>query len=315
MIGLLKFLFWSVMFGVINIIFFSVVGLSVLYQKLPSLDVLIDYRPRLPMRIYSAEGDIIGEFGEEKRAYRTYQDFPQQLVGALLATEDVRFFEHVGLDFVGIGRAALGWLEGRREGASTITMQVARNFYLARDRTLVRKITEAMLALEIERHFTKQQILERYMNQIYLGQGSFGFGSAARIYFDKDLDELTTGEIALLAGLPKAPSRYNPRRHRTRAQTRQAHVLGRMLASDVISAEEHEELILAGLPSLRSPARQVAGDNAYAAEEVRRLMFEHFGDEAYERGLNIYTTIQSRLQSAAAQAVRKGLLTHQARRR
>ena len=311
----IKMLLWTGFLGGLNICFLGVIALSVVYQKLPSLEALEEYRPRLPMRIYSAEGNLLAEFGEEKRHYRQYHEFPHELISALLATEDVRFFQHPGLDWVGIGRAAVGWLQGRREGASTITMQVARNFYFTRDRSLLRKVCEALLALEIEEQFTKQEILERYMNQIYLGQGSFGFAAAARAYYDKSLSELNTAEIAVLAGLPKAPSRYDPRRHRSAAKERQTHVLRRMREADIINDGEYEELVLQPLPPTRKTAYLHYGEAAFAAEEVRQLVFEHFGNAAYERGLNIYTTIQSRLQRSAVRAVRQGLLAHEARRK
>lgn len=310
----IKFLFWGGVFVALNTAFLTTLALAIIYQKLPALDALEDYRPRLPMRIYTSNGDLIGEFGKEKRAYRTFKEFPRDLVDALLITEDSRFFTHSGLDFSGIARAALGYLEGRREGASTITMQVARNFYLTRERTFMRKITEAMLALEIERRFSKQDILERYMNQIYLGQGAFGFGAAARIYFNKNMADLSISETALLAGLPKAPSKYDPRRNPGQAKARQAHVLRRMLAGNIIDESLYLEIVSAGLPVLRRPARRFAVEAAFVAEEVRQLAFRHFGEDAYERGLKIYTTIQTPLQNAAVAAVRNGLMAHQSRR-
>ena len=291
----------------------GVIIVSVVYDKLPTLQVLLDYRPRLPMRIYSADGELMGEFGEERRDYTEYSDFPPDLVNALLATEDVRFFEHYGVDFVGIVRAAAGYAAGRREGASTITMQVARNFYLRRDRTLVRKMVEVLLALKIESLFDKRQILERYMNQIYLGHGSYGFAAAAREYYDKTLDELTMAEIAVLSGLPKAPSRLNPRSYPERAKERQKHVLGRMLAVGLL--DEQNYLILTGeaLPPLAVTARRLKGNADFAAEEVRKTIYQYFGDAAYERGINVYTTIRSPLQQAAVEALRTGLLEHEER--
>ena len=310
----IKTLFWLGVFCAFNTAFFGGLAYAAIYQRLPQLDALVEYRPRLPMRIFTSEGDLIGEFGVEKRDYRKYEEFPQLLVDALLSVEDARFFSHRGLDFTGIARAALGYLEGRREGASTITMQVARNFYLTRERTFMRKITEALLALKIEREFTKREILERYMNQIYLGQGAFGFAAAARVYFDKTMDELEISEIALLSGMPKAPSFYNPRKNPTQAKARQTHVLRRMRNSGVINGNVFSELAAAELPPLRPATRTFTVDASFVAEEVRRLAYEHFGEESYERGLNIYTTVQSNLQNAAARAVRNGLLAHESRR-
>ena len=314
MMRLLKILFWGGVFGALNAAFFAVITLAVIYQKLPQLDALADYRPRLPMRVYTSEGDLMGEFGEEKRAYRAYHEFPELLVNAILQTEDARFFSHRGLDIFGVARAALGYFHGRREGASTITMQVARNFYLTRERTLTRKITEILLALKIERRFGKREILERYMNQIYLGRGAFGFAAATQTYYGKPMEELAVAEIALLAGLPKAPSAYDPRRHPDAAKLRQTHVLRRMRDGGLIDKTLYSELVAAELPPLRSAAQKRDVEASFVAESVRQRMLDHFGEEAYERGLKIYTTIQTRLQNAAVHAVRRGLLAHESRR-
>lgn len=310
---LLRGLFWSAFFLGLNGFFVALIFVATLYAKLPPLDDILDYRPRLPMRIFSAEGALIGEFGEERRSVIAYDAFPPDLINALLATEDTRFYEHFGLDFVGLARAAFGYAVGRREGASTITMQVARNFYLRRDRTPLRKIVEILLALKIEREFSKREILERYMNQIYLGHGSYGYAAAAREYYDKPLDELNTAEIAVLAGLPKSPSGANPRSFPARAKERQKHVLQRMRDIDLLDEKTHLELTNADLPPLASSARRLRGAADYAAEHVRKLIFEYFGEAAYDRGFRIYTTVQSRLQQAAAAALRAGLLAHEER--
>ena len=203
--------------------FTGVFAAAVLYQKLPSLDKFTEYRPRLPMRIYSADNVLIGEFGTERRQVLTYRQFPPKLINALLATEDARFFEHRGVDFVGIVRAALGYIDGRREGASTITMQLARNLYLTHERTVVRKLLEIMLAMRIELSFRKEDILALYMNHIYLGHGSYGFAASAREYYGKSLDELSDAEVAVLAGLPKSPSGVN------RAPTRRGRKTARFM--------------------------------------------------------------------------------------
>ena len=297
-----------------NVLFLSVFFVAVLYQKLPSIDNFTDYRPRLPMRIYSADDVLLGEFGEERRTLLTYRQFPPKLVAALLATEDARFFSHLGVDFVGIFRAALGYIDGRREGASTITMQLVRNLYLSQERTIVRKLLEVMLALQIELRFRKEDILALYMNHIYLGKGSYGFSAAAREYYGKALPALDDAEIAVLAGIPKAPSALNPRSSPLRAKMRQRHVLGRMYQTDIISRERYDELVEAPLPPLSSGVRSLPGSADYVAEEIRRLVFEYFGESAYERGFRIYTTIQDSLQHAAQQALRDGLLAHQWRR-
>jgi len=177
------------------------------YPNLPSLEVLTDYQPKIPMRVYTAEGALIGEFGEERRSLISIKDVPEQLKHAILAAEDERFYQHAGIDYLGVARAAYANLTqgGRRQGASTITMQVARNFFLSSEKTLTRKLYEALLAFKIENNLEKDQILELYINQIYLGQRAYGFAAASQIYFGKSLDKLTVGEAAVLAGLPKAP--------------------------------------------------------------------------------------------------------------
>src|SRR5919112_1908943 len=182
------------------------------YPNLPSLQALTAYQPKIPLRIYTAEGVLIGEFGEERRSVISIAEVPQQMKNAIIAAEDERFYEHPGIDYVGVMRAAWANLVagGRRQGASTITMQVARNFFLSSEKTLTRKLYEALLAFKIEHSLSKEQILELYVNQIYLGQRAYGFGAASQIYFGKALDQLSLGEVAMLAGLPKAPSMYNP---------------------------------------------------------------------------------------------------------
>jgi penicillin-binding protein 1A len=212
--------------GVILIAFAAVV----VYPTLPSLETLTDYRPKVPLRVYSAEGQLIGEFGEERRAVVTISEVPKQMIAAILAAEDERFYQHGGVDYVGVARAALSNFAsgGVRQGASTITMQVARNFFLSKEKTLSRKFNEMLLAFKIEHNLTKDQILELYLNQIYLGQRAYGFAAAAQTYFGKPLEKLTLAEHAMLAGLPKAPSRFNPLANPKRAKLRQQYVLRRM---------------------------------------------------------------------------------------
>jgi len=199
-----------------------------LWPNLPGLDVLTNYRPKIPLRVYSADGDLIGEFGEEKRALVRLDEVPLVMKQAILAAEDDRFYQHGGVDYAGVIRAAAANLRGRRQGASTITMQVARNFFLTREQTIARKLSEALLAFKIEANLSKDQILELYINQIFLGQRAYGFATAASVYFGKTLQELTPAEAALLAGLPQAPSRQNPFVNPKRAQERQQYVLRRM---------------------------------------------------------------------------------------
>src|SRR4051812_46119354 len=219
------------------------------YPNLPSLQSLTEYQPKIPLRIYTAEGIQIGEFGEERRAVVSIADVPIALKNAIIAAEDERFYEHAGIDYIGVLRAAYANLAagGRRQGASTITMQVARNFFLSSEKTLTRKLYEALLAFKIEHSLTKEQILELYVNQIYLGQRPYGFGAASQTYFGKSLDQLSLGEIAMLAGLPKAPSLYNPIANPQRAKQRQQYVLRRMTELGYITAPQYEEAFKAPL--------------------------------------------------------------------
>ncbi|NCA25010.1 MAG: penicillin-binding protein, partial [Betaproteobacteria bacterium] len=213
------------------------------YPKLPSLEVLTDYRPKLPLRIVSDDGKVIGEFGEERRSVVRFKDVPRSLVDAILAAEDERFYQHGGIDYAGVLRAMLvNFVSGEtRQGASTITMQVAKNFFLSSERTLTRKFNEALLSYKIESNLSKDQILELYINQIYLGQRSYGFAAAARTYFGKDLKQLSIAETAMLAGLPKAPSTGNPITNPRRARARMQYVLERMHSLKKISTAQYEQ--------------------------------------------------------------------------
>ena len=213
------------------------------FPNLPALGALTEYQPKVPLRIYTAEGILIGEFGEERRAVVSIDEVPAQLKNAIIAAEDERFYEHPGIDYLGVLRAAYANVVagGRRQGASTITMQVARNFFLSSEKTLTRKLYEALLAFKIEHSLTKDQILELYVNQIYLGQRAYGFGAASQIYFGKALGQLTLAETAMLAGLPKAPSVYNPIANPQRAKQRQQYVLRRMTELGYITATQYED--------------------------------------------------------------------------
>ncbi len=281
-----------------------------LWPNLPSLEVLTDYRPKVPLRIYSAEGEQIGEFGEEKRAVVKIQDVPQVMKAAILAAEDDHFYQHGGVDFGGVARAAWANLQGRREGASTITMQVARTFFLTREKTLARKLSEVLLAFKIEANLTKDQILELYINQIFLGQRAYGFGSAANVYFGKNLPDLTPAEAALLAGLPQAPSRQNPFVNPKKAQWRQQYVLKRMhdlgwLNDDLFKKAMAEPLRLN--PNQRE-TYAVRAD--YVSEMARAAVVEQFGEAAYVNGLKVYTTIRRGAQEAADDSLRAGVIEY-----
>lgn len=277
---------------------------------LPPLDNLADYRPKEPLQVFTKEGDLIAEFGEEHRDFIKIGNVPQKMINAIIATEDRRFFEHNGIDLIGIFRATYKTLLGISfEGASTITMQVARNFYLTSDKTLKRKISEILLSLEIEKHLSKEEILELYMNQIYLGQRSFGFNSAANTYFSKNLSELNTAEMALLAGLPKAPSRFNPFNNYDLAIKRQKDVLASMLRHGFI--DESTYILALDQPiNLKESKVKKNVDAEFIAEMVRKDLFDEFGEKIYSSGLKVFTTIKNKNQKLANQAVRDGIINY-----
>ncbi|MGF6756207.1 penicillin-binding protein 1A [Paraburkholderia sp. GAS42] len=289
-------------------------ALVVMGPQLPSLDALTDYRPKVPLRVYTADHVLIGEFGEERRSIVRFADIPDQMKKAVLAIEDYRFYEHGGVDFVGILRAGLTDLMhgGSSQGASTITMQVARNFFLSSEKTYTRKIYEMMLAYKIERALTKDQILEVYMNQIYLGERAYGFAAAARAYFGKDLKDITLGEAAMLAGLPKAPSAYNPVVNPKRAKIRQEYILKRMLDLNYITQAQYDQAVKEEIHAKVS-GNEYSVHAEYVAEMVRQMMYAQYRDETYTRGLNVTTTIDSADQDAAYQAVRKGVMDYERR--
>jgi penicillin-binding protein 1A len=291
------------------LVFGLVIALA--FPNLPSLEALTEYKPKVPLRVYSAEGVMIGEFGEERRAVVSIADVPPQLKNAIIAAEDERFYQHAGIDYIGVMRAAYANLVsgGRRQGASTITMQVARNFFLSSEKTLTRKLYEAMLAFKIEHSLTKDQILELYINQIYLGQRAYGFGAASQIYFGKALNELTLPEVAMLAGLPKAPSMYNPVANPQRAKQRQQYVLRRMRELGQISPEQFDDALKAPIRAKRE-SNEYSLHAEYLAEMVRQALAEHYPDDVYTRGFRVYTTIRKDDQEAAYAALRKAVLDY-----
>ena len=287
-------------------------ALAMAYPNLPDVSDLADYRPKLPLRITTLEGDLIGEFGEERREFLRIHEIPQVMTHAVLAIEDARFFEHSGVDYKGMARAALANLkQARSQGASTITMQVARNVYLTADKTFARKIYEVLLTFKLEHQLSKEQILEIYMNQIFLGQRSYGFSMAARTYFGKNLKDLTVAEAAMLAGLPKAPSAFNPISNPRRARVRQLHIIDRMLDNGFITETQAREAKAEPL-RLREPRKAVVRAE-HVAEMVRQAMVAQYGDEAYTRGLRVTTTVRTRDQQVAYAAVRQGLLDYERR--
>ncbi|MDX5364602.1 MAG: penicillin-binding protein 1A [Pseudazoarcus pumilus] len=286
------------------------------WPRLPDLEALTDYRPRIPLRVFSSDGHLLGEFGEERRAVVDIEDVPTSLKQAILAAEDERFYEHPGVDPIGIARAAIANVlsGGRGQGASTITMQVARNFYLSREKTYNRKLYEILLAFKIERSLSKDKILELYINQIFLGHRAYGFATAARTYFDKPLNKITLAEAAMLAGLPKAPSAYNPITNLHRATIRQQYVLGRMRDAGFIDQATHEAARNTPI-QIRSPkATRRDTDGDYISEMARQIAVEQFGEDAYQIGLRIVTTIRLDEQLAAQQALRNGVIEFDRRR-
>ncbi|WP_436968364.1 penicillin-binding protein 1A [Burkholderia multivorans] len=289
-------------------------ALVVAWPNMPSLDALTDYRPKVPLRIYTSDHVLIGEFGEERRDIVHFKDVPDSLKKAILAIEDARFYDHGGVDLTGILRAGVVALTNGHatQGASTITMQVARNFFLSSEKTYTRKIYEMLLAYRIERALTKDQILEVYMNQIYLGQRAYGFASAARVYFGKDLKDITLAEAAMLAGLPKAPSAYNPVVNPKRAKVRQEYILQRMLELNFITREQYDEAVAQPLV-VKGAGREYSVHAEYVAEMVRQMMYAQYREETYTRGFNVITTIDSADQQVAYTALRKGIMDYERR--
>ncbi len=287
---------------------------AIVYPTLPSLEALTSYNPKVPLQIFSAEGYLIGEFGEERRALVTIGEVPEQLRQAILAAEDERFYEHGGVDYIGVIRAALhNFTAGTaKQGASTITMQVARNFFLSKEKTFTRKFNEALLAFKIEHSLTKDQILEIYINQIYLGQRAYGFASAAQTYFGKNLRDLNLGEMAMLAGLPKAPSRFNPVVNMQRAKGRQRYVLRRMRELNFVTQGQYDAAAKKPI-RVRQDQPDFATHADYFIEMVRQSMYERYQEDVYSRGFRVYTTLSKAHQDAAYAAVRRGVLDYDRR--
>ena len=285
-----------------------------LSPQLPSIEGLSDIRLQVPLRIYSSDGSLLGEFGEKRRTPKALEDIPKPLQQAFLASEDDRFFEHPGVDYQGLLRAVVNLLKTgeRGQGGSTITMQLARNFYLSTEKTYIRKISEIFLAIKIEHELSKQKILELYLNKIYLGNRAYGVAAAAQVYYGKSLDELNLAQIAMIAGLPKAPSRYNPIIQPERALTRRDYVLRRMQQLEYISSEDYELARQEPVTAVRHLSR-VQVEASYVNEMVRAEIVKQFGDEAYVRGLNVFTTIKDKLQVAANDSVWNGLVDYDER--
>ena len=289
------------------------VALAMAYPQLPDVTDLSDYRPKLSMRVYSVEGTQIGEFGEERRNLTPFKDIPKVMKDAVLAIEDARFYQHGGVDYIGLLRASLANLgRAKSQGASTITMQVARNVYLSSEKTFTRKIYEILLTTKLEHLLSKDQIFEIYLNQIYLGNRAYGFAAASEAYFGKPLKNITIAEAAMLAGLPKAPSAYNPIANPKRARSRQLYIIERMeengfiTKAEAAAAKQEELKIRTAMSSQNTHAE-------YVAEMARQLMFAQYGPDIYTRGLNVYTTIRASDQQAAYYALRRGIMDYERR--
>lgn len=279
--------------------------------KLPDVSILNDVHMQVPLRIYSADNKLIAEYGVKRRVPAKLNQIPPRLVDAVLATEDARFYSHPGVDFIGLIRASIAVLvSGRKvQGASTITMQVARNFFLTRKKTYSRKVKEILLAIKIDRTLSKEKILELYLNKVYFGNRAYGVGAAARIYYGKSLSELTLPEMAMIAGLPQAPSRNNPIRNPKHALKRRNHVLKRMCEVGFINKQTYEKAIQAPLTA-RYHEKQVQLVAPYVAEMTREAALMMYGPRVYDSSIKIYTTISSKLQNDAASALQKGLIAY-----
>lgn len=313
---LVRLLVWSV--GLILAVVASVmlavaIALAVAYPNLPDISDLADYRPKLPLRVYTSDGALMGEFGEERRSLTPIGEFPKVMKDAVLSIEDARFYQHGGVDYLGVIRAGLANV-GRlkSQGASTITMQVARNVYLSSEKTYTRKIYEILLTFKLEHLLTKDQILEIYMNQIFLGNRAYGFAAASEAYFGKPVKNITIAEAAMLAGLPKAPSAFNPINNPKRARSRQLYIIERMEENGFITAAQAEAAKKEQL-AIKTTADNTRVHAEYVAETVRQLIYAQYGDETYTRGLNVHTTIRSTEQEAAYRALRKGIMDYERR--
>jgi len=307
-----SFIFFLIIFLLSGIAIIG--GYLTLNPKLPSIEGLSEVQLQVPLRIYSSEGALMGEFGEKRRTPKKLDDIPLLMRQAFLAAEDDRFYIHPGVDYQGILRAAINLvLTGQRgQGGSTITMQLARNFYLSREKTYLRKLNEILLALKIEHELSKDKILELYLNKIYLGNRSYGVAAAAQVYYGKDLAALSLPQIAMIAGLPKAPSTYNPLANPDRAIIRRNYVLSRLLQLDYITGKEYKEAKAAPVTASRHRS-DIALKAPYVNEMVRTEIVKQFGKSAYINGLRVFTTLNSRLQKAANDSIWNGLVNYDKR--
>ncbi len=313
---LLRIIFWTLglaVAAVVSILCVIAVALAVAYPNLPDISELSDYRPKLPLRVFSSEGTLIGEFGEERRNLTPIATIPKVMKDAVLAAEDARFYEHGGVDYKGVVRAGLANVNRvKSQGASTITMQVARNVYLSSEKTLTRKIYEILLTFKLEHMLSKDQIFEIYLNQIYLGNRAYGFAAASEAYFGKPLQDISIAQAAMLAGLPKAPGANNPVNNPSRARGRQLYVIDRMQEAGFITADQAAVAKKEDL-QLRDGQDTTRLHAEYVAETVRQLMYAQYGDSTYTRGLKVYTSLVAADQAAAYKALRKGIMDFERR--
>ena len=291
-----------------------VIVVMLLLPGLPDIETIKTLQLKVPLRIYSSDGQLMGEFGDQRRVPIEINKTPPTLIAAVLAAEDDRYYQHVGIDYRGVLRAMYtNVVSGSRsQGASTITMQVARNFYLTKERTYLRKAREALLALRLEQYLTKDEILELYLNKIFLGHRAYGFGAAAGIYYGKTLDELDIPQYAMLAALPKAPSSINPITNPENAKVRRDYILGRMLELQYITEDQHTQFVATPL-SAALHVSEVELKAPFVAEQIRQEMLARFGDSVYEDGYSVYATIDSQKQQAAIESLREGLIRYDLR--
>ncbi|MDM0002658.1 PBP1A family penicillin-binding protein [Variovorax sp. J22P240] len=297
--------------GALGLSFVVLTALAVAYPNLPNISELQDYRPKLPLRVFSSEGILIGEFGEERREFTPISAIPKLMKDAVLAAEDARFYDHMGVDFKSMARAGYANLNRvKSQGGSTITMQVARNAYLTSEKTVTRKVYEVLLTFKLEQLLSKDQILEIYLNQVFLGKRTYGFAAASEAYFGKPLKDLSIAQAAMLAGLPKAPGANNPVNNSVRARERQLYVIDRMQESGFITPEQAAQARQEKL-RLRDPPGPAFLRAEYVAETVRQLIYAQYGDATYTRGLKVYTTISAVDQTAAYRALRDGIMSYE----
>jgi penicillin-binding protein 1A len=302
-----------------NALLFGLIGAAVLLnaiqEDLPEVDALLEVKFEEPLRIYSADGSLMAEYGVQRRRAVDFEDIPPNLANAFISAEDGRFYEHKGIDLLGLARAAYAVVQAGEatQGGSTITMQVARNFFLTREKTVKRKLTEILLAMEVEKTLSKEEILELYLNKIFFGNRAYGVSAAAELYYGKTLDELTLAQMTMLAGLPKAPSANNPLADPERARERRDYVLGRMHELGYIDDVDYSMAWVAPITA-EAYVAPIEFEAGYAAEMARQEIVERFGQEgAYSIGLKVTTTIDEKLQTESDRALRRGLMAYNRR--